>query len=246
MRGVELACAMYFYKSNLGLLFPSIKASEETLEKITELAKISEKVNKRLAELGAKRNLKVTSAVGYSEFAGKELEVAYLSIGDDFTDVEYILRPIFIELGGIGLERPTVSVFAFYHPPIKVVIDDVAGWITPQGISLKEIKNLGTPKQLQINIYNVDFNLAKSLFKAIIRCALCERAISVPSEKAVEAYTEKVTRKLSNREKTQIVMGIREIAEGIVKRVSDLSSDLEADMKEELSEADSILKALIK
>jgi len=237
---------MYFYKSNLGLLFPSIEANAETSKVIAEIAKYSEMVNKKIADLGAKRNLEVAPAIGYSEFMGRELEIAYLSIGDDFPDVGYVLRPIFIELGDIGLERPSVSVFAFYHPPVKVIIDNVPGWVTPQGMTLRDVRALGAPKQIQINIYNVDFNLTKMLTKAIIRCALWERAFSVPSEKAVEAYTEKIMRKLNSREKTQIVMGIKEIAEGVLKRIENLSNELEACMGDELSKVDLLIRSIIK
>lgn len=241
MRGIDTACALYFYRSNLGLIFPEMNINEKTYKEIFEINAVSENINKKIIEIASNNKIKVGSQTEYTLFGEKIIEIAFLTIGEDIEDIDYVLRPIYIEIGSLGLERPILKINAFYHPPVKVNIEGIKGWIIPQGTNLKEEKDLGVRTKIYINIYKIDFNTIRKITGTMIKYALWENALSKPSNKAIENYTEKIMRTLSKREHTKILTGIKEMSGKILDRIRIINRDLEKEAGDHLKRAQEIL-----
>ena len=242
MRGVDAACTLYFYKSNLGLIFPDMNVNERTYRRILEIGVVSDQINKKLVEIAEKNKIEIGSQTEYTLFGKKSIEIAFLTIGEDIGDIDYVLRPIYIEIGSLGLERPILKINAFYHPPVKVNIEGIKGWITPQGVNLKEEKDLGVRARIYINIHKVDLNTVRKVTRSMIKYALWENALSKPSSRAIENYTEKIMRTLSKREHTKILIGIKEMCGKVLDRIRSINQKLEEEAKDYIERAQEILE----
>lgn len=242
MRGIDVACTLYFYRGNLGLIFPGININEKTYKEIFEMGMVSENINKKLIEIAKKNKIKVEGQTEYASFEGRSIEIAFLTIGEDIGDIDYVLRPIYIEIGSLGLERPALNINAFYHPPVKINIEGVKGWITPQGINLKEERDLGVKRNIYINIYKIGFDTIRKITRSMIKYALWENALSKPSSRAIESYTEKIMRTLSRREHTKILTGIKEMSGMTLDKIRNINYNLEREEKSYLERAQEILE----
>ncbi len=241
MNSIDILCKAYFYRSNFNFLLSSKEAPPEIMKKITEIIKLSEEVYRKLVLLGKEFNLEISVLTGYSTFAGKELKVNLMAIGEELNDIELILRPIFIEMGALGLERPLINIFAFYHPPVRIIVDDKDGWILPQGITLKDLIKAKEENRIHINIFDINLDLIRQIVKAFIRLSLWENAIAVPSEKAVEGYSEKIIRSLSKREQNQLLIGFNEIIDGLIRKLRKLDSKVKKQFGELINEVNDLL-----
>ena len=237
MRGISLVLTGYFYKYNIGLFLPSKLFSQKNHLKIKRLIELTNEICKDIAKIGNDINLRCIHSFGYiKEFEDQGKRVAYLAIGRELNDLEYILPVIYNQLNKIGLERPHIEIFTYYHPSIEVILNDKKVRVTPEDESLRRQGNLGVKLNMKINIYGIDYDKIKVLLKSIIRQALWENAISVPSEVAVTGYTEKIFRQLNEKDRRNLIVGIDEMTTIVKDKIQMLNEKIENKFDKKLNE----------
>ena len=83
------------------------------------------------------------------------------------------------------------------------------------------------------------------MVEAIVGASLYEKAISRPSERAIENYTEKVLRELSKREQNQLLIGFNEIVEGLREKLEDISRELSTKLGDKVSRTEKLVDLMV-
>jgi len=246
MNDVEAICAGYFYKSNFGFIIPSRWISPEKCMEIRKIVNLTEKILKEIMRVSGDFGLKITPSIGCINIAESRRQITYLAIGQELKDKECIIPSIYNYLSIIGLEKPLIdNFFLYYHPPIKVIVDNNIVQVVPRDCTLLKKDNLDVKPQLKINTYKVDLETIKLMVRAIIRQSLWEKAISAPSEKAVEWYSEEIFRRIHEKEKKSIILRVAEIKEIILEKMQSLMNRIRGELKEEIDLMEELMDKLV-